>query len=149
MDKDIAGKWVIALRSGRYEQGVGQLRRYGDFCVLGVLCDVHKTMAQIEPKADAPVWNQGYGGHFQYWPDPESDRDAASCTLPNAVKQWAGTKRNNPVIDTPLLDQRLGIKRSPITDLNDGTDNDGGLPNVIRLTFHQLADLIEANYETL
>ncbi len=35
-------QWLIALRSGKYEQGRELLRGDGCFCCLGVLCDVVK-----------------------------------------------------------------------------------------------------------
>ena len=41
---DVKNQWVDALRSGRYEQGVGGLRTQTDdgdrYCCLGVLCDI-------------------------------------------------------------------------------------------------------------
>jgi hypothetical protein len=41
MKKDVAEKWVAALRSGNYKQGTGRLRNNDkSFCCLGVLCDV-------------------------------------------------------------------------------------------------------------
>lgn len=40
MDKELKRKWVEALRSGKYEQGHGALRKDDKFCCLGVLCDV-------------------------------------------------------------------------------------------------------------
>ena len=40
MDAEIKAKWVAALRSGEYQQGQGMLRLDGEFCCLGVLCDV-------------------------------------------------------------------------------------------------------------
>ena len=46
MDGGLKDKWVKALRSGHYEQGVGVLLDYDDdegrkrFCCLGVLCDI-------------------------------------------------------------------------------------------------------------
>lgn len=40
MDADIKRQWVEALRSGKYQQGAGQLRQYDTYCCLGVLCDV-------------------------------------------------------------------------------------------------------------
>ena len=40
MKKDIAEKWVKALRSGKYEQGIACLNRSNKFCCLGVLCDL-------------------------------------------------------------------------------------------------------------
>lgn len=33
-------KWVEALRSGKYEQGVGYLCKDGNYCCLGVACDL-------------------------------------------------------------------------------------------------------------
>lgn len=40
MDQDIKTRWVDALRTGRYQQGQGQLRNGDQFCCLGVLCDL-------------------------------------------------------------------------------------------------------------
>jgi hypothetical protein len=40
MDLDEKKEWVDALRSGKYMQGRGQLRRYDEFCCLGVFLDL-------------------------------------------------------------------------------------------------------------
>jgi hypothetical protein len=40
MNTEIKEKWVVALRSGDYKQGKGRLRQDGNYCCLGVLCDV-------------------------------------------------------------------------------------------------------------
>jgi hypothetical protein len=41
MDKELKTKWVSALRSGEYKQGMDTLRDKDDnFCCLGVLCDL-------------------------------------------------------------------------------------------------------------
>ena len=41
MNPEIKAKWVAALRSGKYTQGRGALRRTnGEMCCLGVLCDI-------------------------------------------------------------------------------------------------------------
>lgn len=45
MDKKLKAKWLKALRSGKYKQGMELLKFEGDnkqtrFCCLGVLCDV-------------------------------------------------------------------------------------------------------------
>lgn len=45
MDKKIKKRWVAALRSGKYKQGRGHLRKGKDrrsatYCCLGVLCDI-------------------------------------------------------------------------------------------------------------
>jgi hypothetical protein len=33
-------KWIAALRSGKYKQGIGWLERNNHYCCLGVACDV-------------------------------------------------------------------------------------------------------------
>jgi hypothetical protein len=40
MDAEVKRKWVDALRSGDYEQGMNRLRRGNRYCCLGVLCSV-------------------------------------------------------------------------------------------------------------
>lgn len=42
MKKSIADKWVRALRSGKYKQGVWMLKSLDRFCCLGVLCEIQK-----------------------------------------------------------------------------------------------------------
>jgi hypothetical protein len=47
MTPELKAKWIEALRSGRYEQGVGSLFDSGDktYCCLGVLCDIHPDIS--------------------------------------------------------------------------------------------------------
>lgn len=41
---ELKAKWVEALRSGKYKQGILCLRSFDDkFCCLGVLCDIEKV----------------------------------------------------------------------------------------------------------
>jgi hypothetical protein len=40
MNPEVKARWVAALRSGKYAQGAGALRKGDCFCCLGVLCDV-------------------------------------------------------------------------------------------------------------
>ena len=40
MKKDIKQAWLNALRSGDYEQTTGYLEDKGEYCCLGVLCDI-------------------------------------------------------------------------------------------------------------
>lgn len=40
MDKELAVKWIEALRSGKYKQGRSRLKHSGRYCCLGVLCEV-------------------------------------------------------------------------------------------------------------
>jgi hypothetical protein len=40
MDAQLKKQWLEALRSGKYDQGTGQLRDGNCFCCLGILCDI-------------------------------------------------------------------------------------------------------------
>lgn len=40
MDATLKAKWIAALRSGKFKQGRGQLRKGNEYCCLGVLCKV-------------------------------------------------------------------------------------------------------------
>lgn len=48
MPKEVRDRWVGGLRSGEYEQGVGQFEAEGKFCCLGVLCDVMGQPVRLE-----------------------------------------------------------------------------------------------------
>lgn len=56
MDSAIKAKWVAALRSGKYQQGQNYLRHDGEYCCLGVLCDL------IDPAA----WKQTGEGKSEW-----------------------------------------------------------------------------------
>jgi hypothetical protein len=68
MDPVIKEKWIKALRSGEYKQGIGVLRnRRNEFCCLGVLCNIH---AQEHPEtASKETKSTSYLGNTQYLPD--------------------------------------------------------------------------------
>jgi len=40
MKKNVAKKWVKALRSGKYKQSREMLKNSGGYCCLGVLCEI-------------------------------------------------------------------------------------------------------------
>lgn len=114
MKKSIAKKWVAALRSGQYAQGVGNLREGGAFCCLGVLCDLHST---ITGKGQ---WDGG-----EYHAGCESD-----CMVPpDNVCEWAGMQENNPDMESDYI---------TLAEMNDAG-----------ASFAEIADKIEANWETL
>jgi hypothetical protein len=74
--------WLEALRSGRYRQGFGTMRRGDEYCFLGVLCDLHA---------------QETGNGWRY--DEEDDVYTylgAAAALPAEVIAWAGLPDHNP-----------------------------------------------------
>mgnify|MGYP007046850129 CR=1 FL=1 len=59
MKKDIAKKWVKALRSGKFKQGQGTLKQYDSegnikHCCLGVLCELYNETMKKNKKKTLP-----------------------------------------------------------------------------------------------
>lgn len=80
MNKRIKKSWIKALRSGKYEQGEGALRKGDQFCCLGVLCDLHA-------KATGDQWDADSNGYSYH---------GARAMLPEAVANWAGINDDDP-----------------------------------------------------
>ena len=57
MNAETKAKWLVALRSGKYQQGQGYLRTGDKYCCLGVLCDIQ------EPKKWTPAGSGGLWSH--------------------------------------------------------------------------------------
>lgn len=74
MKKEIAEKWVEALRSGKYKQTKGKLRTPKGYCCLGVLCDI----------SGISKWELGneITGEYRY--------DRSRNFLPMSVKERTG-----------------------------------------------------------
>lgn len=120
MNPRIKKKWVAALRSGLYKQGMHQLRNNkNEFCCLGVLCNLH---AQAHPEfAKQNTCAQIY--------------DNQSAVPSKRVRDWAELK----------LTARYSVPHASIHwqgktygDLIYA--NDSGVP------FSVIADFIEANF---
>lgn len=99
MNPSIKALWVAALRSGEYQQGMGQLKTKGGFCCLGVLCD-------LAAKEGVGYWNP-------YEPIFETDEGGAATFLPDAVQAWAGLPAGNPGV------MRDGDELITLSALND------------------------------
>lgn len=77
MNPEVKAKWVAALRSGQYKQGVNCLRDGDTFCCLGVLCDV------VEPTG----WNHNcLYGDDRYHP-PHSVADVAGFAPKSLIEK--------------------------------------------------------------
>lgn len=113
--------WVEALRSGEYVQAHGALRVDGQFCCLGVACEVFRE------RAGMGSWlNDGFttGGV------PETS------TLPVDVSDWFGFTVDSSLLrDNPEIESPTGEKWAA-AEANDTHD----------WTFAQIADAIERTY---
>lgn len=56
--------WIIALRSGNYQQGTGGLRTDNTYCCLGVGCEVYDTASWV--KHDDGIYS--YKGGILFFP---------------------------------------------------------------------------------
>lgn len=58
MNKTLRNKWIKALKSGKYSQGQSYLYHMGNYCCLGVLCEVSKI-----PSTESQVDTRFYRGN--------------------------------------------------------------------------------------
>ena len=122
MRKDIADKWVTALRSGEYKQGKDVLADCArtEHCCLGVLCEV--------------AIKEGLDVQVETLIDHAAIFDSSKAFLPASVADWAGMK-------TRLGDLPRGAATATVLSLMGM--NDGGH------TFGAIADVIEKYWEEL
>lgn len=155
MKKEIADKWVAALRSGDYKQGEGTLRFTNDgtketsFCCLGVLCDI-SGLGKFEEQFT------GYSHYAVTLPDGAVY--SSSGDLPKPVIKWAGMKSSDGQIDekNPLYFKRDEFS-GKLVDADEDDDIDDleeyctliDLNDAGNATFEQIADIIEKNWEKL
>jgi hypothetical protein len=83
MKKSVKDEWVRRLRSGDYEQGMGELRFEDKYCCLGVLCVMAVEAGVIEETSDPMTGVFAYGR-------AGSDDDRQTQMLPVSVAEWAG-----------------------------------------------------------
>lgn len=143
MNKDVADRWVAALRSGNYQQGRGALAsrerdtskgelEFGPdkYCCLGVLCEIAlQERVPIETVESSP--GNVIGPRSDQWMRSRS-YDVATDFLPPSVQSWAGMETND---GTPTND----VGEPSLSDLNDDD----------HYSFSQIADFIEENWEAL
>lgn len=116
MNPEIKQKWLTALRSGDYTKGVTYLCANGEYCCLGVLCDLHAKETgggwHDSSLAEGFVFRSYCGDH---------------ALLPYEVQKWAEISQSNPDIDIEVY------AAASIAQYND----------YIASTFDEMADLIE------
>lgn len=69
MNAELKSKWIAALRSGDYKQGLGMLRSGDRFCCLGVYCEV----AGVPRLEDGYRFGDNRMPHVSVLPMPESN----------------------------------------------------------------------------
>ncbi len=133
MKKDIAEKWVAALRSGRYTQLQGYLGQ-GDTqrCCLGVLCDLMPDVEVVEGTMEAGGMRLTVRKY-----------DGLDKVLPYTVREWAGLQDNSAVPYKKEIEEAAQVNIGEEFYENLAEANDRGV------TFAEIADWIEKNYEQL
>jgi hypothetical protein len=125
MNKEVAEKWVAALRSGEYTQAREQLRKNNNnndqlnYCCLGVLCD-------LAVKEDVTKWKDTEKDNYR----PDNFLRNTDVVPNSSVQIWAEMKNVNGTYEP---------EKPNLWQLND----DHGK------TFLEIADIIEQNYEAL
>ena len=130
MKKEIADKWVAALRSGDYKQTKGKLANVDrtEHCCLGVLCemaikdgvDVEMDVRHIEAESADEV-------DVFY-----TEFDKETGHPPDSVRRWAGMGSPSGRLYQPAYDEDTSL-----ASLNDRN-----------WSFKQIADVIEKHWES-
>lgn len=113
MKREIADKWVVALRSGQYVQAKQALKTETGFCCLGVLCDLSNTDSFTQ---DEDTGNYEYAG--------------AHDLLPKVVKDWAGVQNEDLFF--------IGQKTVNLAEMNDRGQSFSEIADVIEQNWEKL-----------
>lgn len=135
MDSKIKADWVARLRSKDYPQGRSYLKRGGNYCCLGVLCEMAAEAGVVVAEPGEPDWLDDYerGTPVQFrGPNADDDSfDSSYNTMPTAVLNWAGIP---------------GGSGGDLPRAVDGVDTLWQLNDSMEYTFAQIADVIEEQF---
>lgn len=131
MDSGFKQMWVRALRSGKYEQATGALRREVGFCCLGVLCDVYDSDKWREPIPREDLEDGSDDEDFKWSYADECNNYMYDITevLPVHITRIAGLAAQNPEVPYGIDGEMTSL----------ASINDNGA------TFSEIADLIETH----
>ena len=141
MKKEIAKKWIKALRRGKYKQGKGYLKQFNSkneprHCCLGVLCELYNdTMKKNHKKSllTEQMEDNASGTSFVRF-------NTIDGGLPQAVRKWAGVKKylgNFIVSNIDITGYKYNTEEC-LADLNDSGKK-----------FSTIATIIEKNVANL
>jgi hypothetical protein len=141
MNKDIAKKWIKALRSGKYKRGKGYLKQYNKkgelrYCCLGVLCELYNDSMKKNHKKTLNTRNKehdfdDYNGYILF--------NSKYGSLPVVVRKWAGIKDETGEFTYKVKDQHGEYRNNE----NLSILNDTGRK------FTTIANIIEKNVENI
>jgi hypothetical protein len=134
MRKDIAKKWIKALRSGKYKKGFGYLKQYNSrgqsrHCCLGVLCELYNETMKKNHKKTLTVSSN--------WHDFDENNgfvlfNRKSGSLPKVVKNWAGIKDETGEFIYKVKDRYGEYKQNQnLSILNDTGSKFSTIANII------------------
>ena len=134
MKNNIMKKWVKALRSGKFKQGVGTLKQFNNrgqaqHCCLGVLCELYNDEMKKNHKKTIPV--KTVKGSYDYSFGFVRFGNSTDM-LPEKVRKWAGMKSHD----------------GKFTD-TDGINNNLADVNDFGRKFKTIANIIDKNWENL
>lgn len=89
MNPDIKQQWIAALRSGKYKQTQGALRKNNKFCCLGVLCDLSGLYEWRQHNKEGQIISFSY--------------DGVIGVLPHAIADWADLEQRDPQTEGGVL----------------------------------------------
>lgn len=133
--------WLVALRSGRYQQARGALRIDDGYCCLGVAEDVRGADRWRELTLDQRGDVDHVGTHAVVRLDDCNEEDYPSCTegtqLTDAGAAWLGLTSPNPYV----------VVRVPAEEFDDDFDTDfDGARQSVRWRARTLADLNDGGW---
>lgn len=134
MNTEIKIKWIEALRSGEYKQGIGMLKNNrGSYCCLGVLCDLYQKETGIGEWAE-----NDFQVSKEEWHDFIIQNKRESFNLPPNVVEWASLNSSNPNVN--IADKKMV---SPRNNEELFTTSSLGHLNDSMVQFLDIADIIE------
>lgn len=149
MNREIAERWIAALRSGQYRQTANRLCRFYiddehkeqcSYCAMGLLAELY----QQETGELNTIPNKDQPGTISF--KDETKNKWSAIFIPTEVVQWAGLKNSAG---------SFGPSYSVWVDIE---DEDGSrvlctsvvaLNDDARLPFADIADIIEQRYEDM
>lgn len=111
MKKNIAQRWIKALKSGKYKQGRDRLKKIQKdnerHCCLGVLCELYNKDQKSKNKK--PIRQRvvlDLSNRFSY-----VQFGSCSESTPPTVKKWSGLTSDDDVYFADLNDRGCSFKK--------------------------------------